>query len=84
MESYLGTLLTVKGKGRGGNAELAYASFLCNPNTQKDVLKQARVLVRPVSHQPPPPRAPFVPSMVRSVPRDCPPGAPREGCSVLL
>eukprot|EP00802_Teleaulax_amphioxeia_P005587 Tamp_05591.p1 GENE.Tamp_05591~~Tamp_05591.p1 ORF type:complete len:398 (+),score=27.90 Tamp_05591:158-1351(+) len=40
MESYLGTLLTVKGKGRGGNAELAYASFLCNPNTQKDVLKQ--------------------------------------------
>jgi|SouAtlMetagenome_1021521.scaffolds.fasta_scaffold239640_1 hypothetical protein len=53
MESYLGTLLTVKKKDRDGSAELEHASFLCNPNTQnlgqKDVLKQARVLVRPVS-----------------------------------
>lgn len=42
MESYLGTVLTVKGHNRAGFAELAYASFLCNPAASKDVLKQVR------------------------------------------
>ena len=43
MDTYLGTILTVKGPSRGGNAELAYATFLCNPSTRKDVLKQVCV-----------------------------------------
>jgi hypothetical protein len=42
MENYLGTLFTVKGQRRGGNSELSYASFLSNPSSRTDVLKEAR------------------------------------------
>ena len=38
----LGTVLTVKGPSKAGCTELAYATFLSNPGSNKDVLKQAR------------------------------------------
>ena len=46
MESYLGTVLTVKGHNRAGSAELAYASFLCNATISTEVLKQGWLLKR--------------------------------------
>ena len=38
----LGTILTIKGPSKAGCTELAYATFLSNPSSNKDVLKQAR------------------------------------------
>eukprot|EP00960_Hanusia_phi_P073507 768028-Hanusia_phi.AAC.3 len=34
MQSYLGTLLTVKGHKRGGETEFSYATFLTDPSEQ--------------------------------------------------
>jgi hypothetical protein len=61
MESYLGTFFTVKGQHRGGNSELAYASFLSNPSSRTDVLKQARALTLNLKHSHPKPRVCVLP-----------------------
>jgi hypothetical protein len=61
MESYLGTFFTVKGQHRGGNSELAYASFLSNPSSRTDVLKQARALTLNLNHRHPKPRVYVLP-----------------------